>query len=192
MTGSNNATVRAVVVVADGVEEMEAVITVDVLRRAGWAVSVAGLSSAPVTASRGVRLVPDLAWNDVGWADVDVLILPGGLGGVERLLADPRVPAMCRDRLAEQRWVAAICAAPLVLKEAGVLAGRRITSHPSVAEALRREAEYVEDDVVVHDRLITSRGPGTAFAFALELVRRLDDPAKPEALAAAMVLQNPG
>lgn len=179
--------------IADGTEEMEAVIVADVLRRAGWKVDVVSLEpSSLVTASRGIRLVPDLSWDEVDWQAVDLLVLPGGAGGTERLMKDERVLAQCRLRWQNQQWLAAVCAAPLILKAAGILDGQTITSHPSVANELREVAEYVEDDVVVSGRLVTSRGPGTSFAFALELVRRLDHPEKAHALAGAMVCPKSG
>lgn len=173
---------------AEGCEEMEAVITIDVLRRAGWKVVTASLGEGPVVCSRGVRLLADARWQDLDPADFDMLVIPGGKGGTDRLLRDPAILEAVRVfDLAEKR-IAAICAGPLVLEEAGVLAGRRMTSHPSVADEFR-DGLRENAPVVVDGHLVTSQGPGTAFAFALELVASVEGREKAEALARAMVLQ---
>ena len=95
---------------AHGCEELEAVTVIDLLRRAGVSVTVAGLEAGPVTASRGVVLLPETTLNDILDQDFDMVVLPGGLGGAQRLEADRRIAALLR-RMAEQgRFVAAICA----------------------------------------------------------------------------------
>jgi 4-methyl-5(b-hydroxyethyl)-thiazole monophosphate biosynthesis len=173
--------------IAEGSEEMEVVILVDVLRRAEWEVVMAAVGASPVACSRGVRLVPDMAWAETDPADFDLLVLPGGGPGTEVLARDPRVLETVRVFDAGGKGIAAICAAPLVLQEAGILDGRRITSHPSVADQLT-VATYVEEAVVIDGHLVTSRGPGTAFSLALTLVRLSDGEGKARDLAKAMVL----
>lgn len=173
---------------ADGVEEMEAVILIDVLRRAGWSVVSAGLHAGPVTASRGVRLIPDCVWDDVDVSQFDWMVLPGGLGGTETLMADPRVIDALKQHVAGDRRFGAICAAPLVLQAAGLLADRVYTSHPAVSDRLT-EGQRQDKRVVVDGNLITSQGPGTAFEFALALVECEDGPEKARSLADAMCLQ---
>ena len=156
--------------VADGSEEMEVVIVADVLRRAGWPVTLAGIAGAgPIRAARGTRLVPDAAWSAVDPESFDLLVIPGGWEGVLALSRDARVLAAARAFLAGGRWVAAICAGPLVLQAAGLLAGRRVTCHPGVADKLT-QTDRLADRVVIDGRLITSQGPGTALEFALALV----------------------
>lgn len=179
--------VRVLVPVAEGCEEMEAVIVVDILRRAGWEVCLAGLEDGPVRCSRGVVLVPDQPWAETDPEEFDLLVLPGGGAGTERLRRHDGVLDAVRRFVQTSRTVAAICAAPLVLKDAGVLEGRRLTSHPSVAEAFAGYA-YREDPVVEDGSLVTSRGPGTAFAFALALVARSDGSDRARAIGRAMVL----
>jgi len=165
----------AVVLLAEGNEEMEAVITIDVLRRAGIEVTVAGIDgTGPVQCSRGVVITPDRALDELG-GDFDLVALPGGAEGARRLATANAVGELLRKHEAEQRWVAAICAAPIALKEHGVFRGRRMTSHPSVRAMLEDWAEYSEHSVVEDRKLITSRGPGTAFAFALRIVGALTD-----------------
>ena len=178
---------KVLVAIADGSEEMEAVILVDTLRRADWEVVIASASDTPVICSRGVRLVPDALWSKIDPSDFDILVLPGGGPGTEVLAGDPRVLETIRVFDAVGKRLAAICAAPLALQAAGILSGRRVTSHPSVKAQLTVPT-YIEEDVVVDGNLVTSRGPGTAFAFALTLVRLSDGEDKADALARAMVL----
>ncbi|MDD5707571.1 MAG: DJ-1/PfpI family protein [Kiritimatiellae bacterium] len=164
---------RVLVPLAEGAEEMEVVIVLDLLRRAGIeAVAAAVGDDKTVTAARGVRLVADALWSDLSPATFDLLAIPGGTGGTRRLQRDARVLQAVRDFVKAGKPVAALCAGPLVLQAAGVLDGKRATCHPGVRKELT--AAGVSDDSVVEDGLIiTSQGPGTAFAFALALIRRL-------------------
>lgn len=160
---------RVLVPIAEGSEELEAVTIIDLLRRAGIEVVVAGLAQGPVKASRGVSLLPDVALETVLDEDFDMIVLPGGAGGAERLQQDPRVHRLLQRQAAAGRFTAAICAAPKVLAAAGLLKGRRATSFPGFLDA----AESVVQEktaVVVDDRVVTSRGPGTAMDFALALI----------------------
>jgi 4-methyl-5(b-hydroxyethyl)-thiazole monophosphate biosynthesis len=166
---------RVLVPVAQGSEEIEAVTTVDILRRGGVEVVVAGLEEGPVEASRGVVLVPDTTLERALETSYDAVALPGGGPGTERLRDDDRVRDLVRSMAAEGRWVAAICAAPSVLAAAGVLAGRRATGFPGVLEALELpDVDLVAEPVVVDGNIVTSRGPGTAMDFALTLVELLE------------------
>ena len=164
----------ALVPLADGVEEMEAVITIDILRRAGWKVVAAGLATGVVTAARGVRITPDCPLADAGADDFDALVLPGGAKGVENLRKDRRIVESVRQYSSADKLVCAVCAAPLVLHQAGILAGRRVTSHPSVALELN-QSEWIDAPVVVDGNIVTSQGAGTTLAFALEIIRRMGD-----------------
>lgn len=163
-------------------------ITVDVLRRGDIEVVLAGLEGPdPVTCSRGVRLVPDRALADVE-GEFDVVALPGGAGGARRLAEAPAVGRLLRAHEAAGRTIAAICAAPIALAAHGVCAGRRFTSHPSVRDQVASHGVYVEEPVVEDGPLVTSRGPGTAFAFALALVARLRGSESAEAVRRPMML----
>ena len=177
---------RALVPVAEGVEEMEAVIIVDVLRRAGWDVVSVGVAEGPVTASRGVHLVPDSSWSQVDPASFDMVVIPGGMGGTEVLLAFEPLLAVLREFHACGKLVAAICAGPLVLQAAGILADVEATSHPSVADDLC-VCRYRDDRVVVAGNVVTSRGPGTALEFALAIVALVEGGEKARAIAEAMI-----
>lgn len=165
---------KVLVPLAEGCEEMEAVTIIDVLRRAGLTVETVGLTSGVVTASRGVRLLPDREWPDSIPGPYVAIVLPGGGPGTERLQADPRVLEAVRAIAAAGGVVAAICAAPQVLYRAGVLRGKRFTCYPGV-ERVIEGGVHVERDVEVDGRVITSRGPGTSIAFALTVVAALTD-----------------
>ena len=120
----------ALVPITHGTEEMEAVIIVDVLRRAEWRVVCAGVGAMQVKAARGVVLVADVAWEDVDPSSFDVLAIPGGGDGTDTLAAQPDILATVRSFVDAGKIVGAICAGPLVLQAAGVLEGRRATCHP--------------------------------------------------------------
>lgn len=172
---------------ANGVEEMEAVIIIDVLRRAKWEVTTAGVDAGVIVASRGVRLVPDKPWDALRPEEFDILMIPGGAGGVDRLKADARVLEAVRSFDQAGRRIGAVCAGPLVLQAAGILAGRRVTCHPGVVGQLT-VTPRLADRVVVDGHLVTSQGPGTSFEFALAMVRLVDGAAKADAVAKGMVL----
>ncbi len=167
---------RVVVPFTEGFEEIECVAVVDILRRAGVEVCLASLDGGPVTGRSGITVNPDAALAAVKGGDWDMVVLPGGLPNAQLLRDDANVKAVV-TRLREQRKsVAAICAAPAALAAYGILAGRRVTSHPGVEAELRERepsALYVDDAVVEDDFLVTSRGAGTAVPFALRLVARL-------------------
>lgn len=159
---------------ADGCEELEAVTVIDLLRRAGIDVTVAGLDGATVTASRGVKLVPDTDLDEALKQDYDMVVLPGGAGGADRLGDDERVRELLLKMADSERFTAAICAGPKVLAGAGLLKGKRATSFPNAMDFLvEHGADYAEDPVVQDGKVITSRGPGTAMDFALALIEQL-------------------
>lgn len=165
---------RVLVPLAEGFEELEAVTIIDLLRRAGMEVVVAGLEPGTVTASRGTVLVPDVDIDEVLNDDFDLVVLPGGLPGATNLDRDERIHDLLAHQAAGDRYCAAICAAPIVLANAGLLDGRAATSYPGSLNADDYpEVRLVEDPVVVDGRVITSRGPGTAMDFALRLIELL-------------------
>lgn len=159
---------------AQGCEELEAITIIDLLRRAGIEVVTAGLDDQPVRASRGTMLIPDAALDQVLSHSFDMIVLPGGLPGADHLNQDPRIHQLLKSMAAEQKYTAAICAAPKVLASAGLLQGRRATSFPgAIPEDQLTGIQYLEQPVVIDDKIITSRGPGTAMDFALELIQQL-------------------
>jgi len=163
--------VKVLVPLADGCEELEAVTVIDLLRRAGVEVTVAGLKPGIVRASRGVQLMPDVTLDLALQDRYDMLVLPGGMPGADHLKADPRILDLLRNMAAAGKFTAAICAAPTVLLEAGVLAGRQATGYPGFLDALNPpDVRLSTASVVVDGTVITSRGPGTAMEFALVLI----------------------
>lgn len=150
---------------------MEAVILVDVLRRAGVDVDLAGLVAGPCVGSRGIVIEPDGELGDQAEDGFDMIVLPGGGPGTAALRADLRVVDLLRRFAAAGKVTAAICAAPTVLLDAGLLAGRSATCHPAVADELRAAGVSLRDQRVVADgTVITSQSPGTTFEFAYCLV----------------------
>lgn len=172
--------ITAILPLAEGTEEMEAVILIDVLRRADIEVQVLGLDENPtVRASHGVLLGCD--GQLTGEEDADILLLPGGAEGAKRLAEDTKVQAMLQRFAKEEKWIAAICAAPIALAAAGLLEGRTVTSHPSVQKKVEAAgAKYTESTVEVdlEGKVVTGRGPGAAFDFALDIVGLLMGAAK--------------
>ena len=127
---------KVLVPLADGCEELEAVTIIDLLRRAGIEVVTAGLKPGIVQASRGVQLVPDLTLDVALQDDYDMVVLPGGMPGASHLKADVRIIELLKKMAAAQKFTAAICAAPMVLAEAGILDGKQATSYPGFLDAL--------------------------------------------------------
>jgi 4-methyl-5(b-hydroxyethyl)-thiazole monophosphate biosynthesis len=153
---------------ADGFEEIEAFAPVDLLRRADVEVTVATLNAnRHATGRSGIIAHGDVALADVQGRTYDLVFLPGG-AGVKNLRADPRVINLVKAQHTADRWLAAICAAPTVLHDAGLLEGRRYTAHFSVANEL--PAILSQERVVTDGKMTTSRGAGTAVEFGLHLV----------------------
>ena len=162
---------RVLMPLANGVEELEAVTILDVLRRGGIQVTSASLTdSLPVKGSRGVTLLADATWASLKPADFDALVLPGGGKGTELLAADARVLDAVRSFDKDGKFVTALCAAPTVLAIAGVLKDRRATCYPTCAAELGES--YDNAPVIADGNIITSQGPGTAMLFALVLVQQ--------------------
>lgn len=170
---------KVLVPLAQGCEELEAVTIIDLLRRAGIEVVSAGLDNQPVKASRGVMLLPDTTLDEALKHDFDMIALPGGMPGMTHLKNDPRIIALLQRMSAAGKYTCAICAAPVVLAEAGLLSGKRATSYPGFLDKLNLpDMSYLNDAVVTDSKIITSRGPGTAMDFALQLIETLAGKAK--------------
>lgn len=165
---------RALLILSDGFEEMEAVTPLDLLRRAG--VEAVSASTGPglmVGGGRGIKVQADRLLDDCLGERFDLIVLPGG-PGVDKLRKDARVLELIRTAYAYGVPIAAICAAPVILADAGVVAGHVITSFPGSEPELRGKAKaYVQDRVVVDGTVITSRGAGTAEEFSLGLIAYL-------------------
>ncbi len=179
---------RALVLFADGFEEIEAVTVIDVLRRAGVLVTTASPSGGMVGGSRGIRIESERRFSDVAARDFEALVLPGGMQNARTLATDPDAQRLIREARGLDRVVGAICAAPLALRSADAIRGARLTSHPAIENELAGE-NYLKDRVVRDGRLVTSRGPGTSLEFALALVSELCGPEKAAAVAEPMVVR---
>lgn len=169
---------KVLILLAPGCEEIEAVTVIDLLRRANIDVVSAGLAEInnPITCSRGVVLVPDTTLDDVVDAHFDMVVLPGGQPGTDNLRKDERVRTLLQKTDSNNNYVAAICAAPMVLAEAGLLKDKFATSYPGCLDEKIAPQTTLKEDMVVKDgNIITSRGPGTAMDFALLLVETLTD-----------------
>ena len=166
---------RVLVPLAEGFEEIEAVTIVDLLRRAGIEVETAALGERRVTGSHGIAVEADRRLAEVEHHDYDMIVLPGGMPGADHLKNDARLVAMLQRQAAAGRWNAAICAAPGVLAHAGLLEGATATSYPGFLSTGSAPGLRLSDEpVVVHGRVVTSRGPGTAIDFSLALIEVLE------------------
>lgn len=176
---------RVLALLTDGFEEIELVAPVDLLRRAGAEVVLASIGDNRSVRGRcDIVLQTDALFMEVGEQTFDLLLLPGG-PGVKALRGDGRPAKWARAQVDAGRPVAAICAAPTILGDAGLLHDRRFTAHASVHDELPRA---MGDQRVVEDGLlITSRGAGTALEFGLALVRRLFGPDKADEIARAIM-----
>ncbi|MDH5436746.1 MAG: DJ-1/PfpI family protein [Gammaproteobacteria bacterium] len=159
---------------AQGCEELEAVTVIDIMRRAGIDVTTAGLDDQLVKASRGVVLVPDTTLEKALNKEYDMIVLPGGLPGADHLNNDQRIHILLKKMASNNKYTAAICAAPKILASAGLLSGKQATSFPGVLEALNlADVTLSQQSVVTDGKVVTSRGPGTAMDFALDLTEKL-------------------
>ncbi len=168
---------RVLMPLAEGFEEIEAVAIVDLLRRAGIEVRTAALARREVTGSHGITVHADIGLDEAMVADYDMIVLPGGLPGAHHLKADARVIDLLQQFAAAGCYTAAICAAPSVLAQAGLLRDRTATSFPGFLRADSAPGlRLSEAPVVIDGKVATSRGPGTAIPFALALIELLEGP----------------
>ena len=188
----NHMTKQALVPIADGSEEIEAVTIIDVLRRAGVEVTVASVGvgkTKQITAARGTNIVADSFIADCADKAWDLIAVPGGIEGADHLAASEILDQLLRSQAKQGKFYAAICAAPaVVLGSKGLLADKTATSHPRFYQSLIAKEVDTESRVVVDGNCITSQGPGTAIDFALELVEQLCGIVKREEVASPLVL----
>ncbi len=179
---------RVLVPLAQGCEELEAITIIDLLRRAEIEVVTAGLDDQPVVASRKTKIVPDTTLDRALEQDFDMVVLPGGMPGAQHLDDDSRIHELLKKMADSGKFVGAICAAPKVLANAGLLNGRRATSYPGFIDKLGLEDVKSTGNAVERDgKIITSRGAGTAMDFALKLVEVLVGPEKRDSVESALL-----
>ena len=156
---------------AQGCEELEAITIIDVLRRAEIEVITASLDEQPITASRGTKIIADTTLDQVLEQEFDMVVLPGGLPGADNLNDDKRVHHVLQRTANNGKPIGAICAAPKVLANANLLDNKKATAYPGVLEALNLTSTTITNAAVQQDgNVFTSRGPGTAMDFALEII----------------------
>ena len=164
---------RAIVVLAEGFEEIEAITVIDILRRARIEVTVAGLTDLKVEGSHGIKVIADKKMEDID-ADFDACVFPGGIPGAEYLAASGEIQKLINEMHLQKKIIAAICASPaLVLAPMGILEERRATCYPGMQTHFDQKISYSTENVVVDDNIITSRGPATALEFSLAIVKKL-------------------
>ena len=165
---------HVLVPLAQGCEELEAITITDLLVRAGITVTTCGLDENPVKASRGITIIPDTCIDKVLNESFDLIVLPGGLPGADHLRDNQSLQTLIKKQASENKYLAAICAAPKALAEAGVLQGKKATGFPGVLDGLLDNSITITRNTVEIDgNIITSRGPGTAMDFALTLIELL-------------------
>lgn len=163
---------KIVVPLAKGFEELEAVALIDVMRRAGLEVVIAGIDGEYIEGANNMVLKADEKIDTILADDYDMVVLPGGFGGTEILAKDSRVQNLIKAMAVENKMIGAICAAPLALHKAGVLEGK-YTCYPSVEEHIGVKNYTADEKVVISGNVMTSRGPGTAICFGLAIVKKL-------------------
>ncbi|MDP4625021.1 MAG: DJ-1/PfpI family protein [Akkermansiaceae bacterium] len=175
---------RVLCLLENGFEEIEAIAPVDLLRRAGVEVTLAGVSGLEVVGKCGVKVIADAELRDLNFLEFDVLLLPGGPAVME-LRKNERVIGITRSFHKRGRLIAAICAAPLLLRDAGLIDGKRITAHFSTTDELPGNTG---ERLVYDGEFLTSRGAGTAVEFGLELVKVLCGKEAAEDVAASVMV----
>ncbi len=178
---------RALIIVAEGFEEIEAVACIDILRRAGIKAIAAGLGKKEVTGSHGIKMKPDISLDGAG-DDFDALILPGGIPGADNLAASEKVNELIKKMNSSGKIVAAICASPaVVLAPSGILEGKKATCYPTLKKKLPAGVRYENKDTVVDSNIITSQGPATAISFALKITEHLAGSDTAKSLASGLL-----
>ncbi|MBI4970504.1 MAG: DJ-1/PfpI family protein [Candidatus Omnitrophica bacterium] len=180
---------KILVCLAEGFEEIEAVTIIDVLRRAEFSVTTAGVSGKMIAGAHGICVEADIELSK--YKDMpDAIVLPGGMPGSQNLADSPLVADIVKKVHAQKKIVGAICAAPgLVLGKHGILEGKRGTCYPGFEQYFPSSAKFSSDRVVVDGNVITSRGPGSALEFVLELVSQLADKKKSADLREGMLVR---
>ena len=179
---------KVLVPVAQGIEEMEAVTIVDVLRRAGADVTIASVDQIGIKAAKGLEFKADALITECMDQSYDLIALPGGIPGAENLKASAPLAELLKKQAEEEKYYGAICASPaIVLHSLGLVTPGNVTCHPGFVQMIDN-GNIVESKVVVDNRCVTSRGGGTALDFALTLVELLYDGQKKEEVAQGLAL----
>lgn len=174
---------------ADGFEEIEAISIIDVLRRAGLnVVTVSVTGKLEVNGAHQIKVLADRLFESIDYSDVYMIVLPGGMPGASNLNAHEGLKQKIRTFVTENKQLAAICAAPLVLGNLGILDGKQAVCYPGFESHLKG-ANILQVPVVDSGNVITGRGPGAAIQFALKIVEKLVSVEKAELLASQMLVK---
>lgn len=180
---------RICVLLAPGYEEVEALTPVDYLRRAGLNVDIIStIEEISVMSAHDVIVQADTFLEDIKPEDYNMIVIPGGVPGAPNLAANNQVLDFIREMDRQEKYIAALCAGPMVLDRAGVLTGKKATCFPGYEKELPTAGTVLEDTVVVDGRIITSRGAGAAGYFALALVEALVGKEKADEVKKAVVM----
>ena len=172
-----------------GFEETEAIAPLDLLRRSGVQVLTVGVDGKTVKGGHGIEIVADITISQMDLTDLEMIILPGGLGGVATARASAPALAALRFAWENDKYVAAICAGPTVLADLGITAGKKATCYPGCEEGMA-DAQMIPDAACVRDgKLITGTSAGCAVAFGLELVKALKGEAAAQEIARQIVIR---
>ena len=177
------------ILLGEGFEEAEAIVPGDLLRRAGVEVAYVGLGGRTVTGSHGIPVTADLTLEEVDAQRMEMLVLPGGLGGVASIQMDLFATALIQKASDQGCWLGAICAAPSILAGLGLLDRRRAACHPCVWEEMGSAAVDREAQVVVDGRIVTGQAAGAAYLFGLKLVEVLRGPEEARKVADAILFR---
>ena len=160
------------VLVADGFEETELIVPVDILKRAGVDVKLVGVHSSEARSTRGITIKTDICLDDLIIYEMDMLVLPGGQPGVDNLWVDERVKMLVKQAALANKFIGAICAAPMILGRLGLLDGKKAVCYPGCEEDMG-SAKIVTAPCIRSGKVITGTSAGCAIPFGLELVAAL-------------------
>lgn len=164
---------KITVFIANGTEEIEALTVVDLARRAGIEVDMVSIDDCTkITGSHNITVMLDKTFEQIGWEDVDMIVLPGGKAGVDNLTSCTKLTDKVKEFARSGKGVAAVCAAPSILGALGILDGKKATCYPGFEDKLTG-AEYVKEPVVKDGNIITSRGLGTSIEFSAAIIEYL-------------------
>jgi 4-methyl-5(b-hydroxyethyl)-thiazole monophosphate biosynthesis len=165
---------KVLVFLAPGFEEIETSTIVDILRRADVEVTIAGLIEDPIIGAHEMKIIPDDSIDNIDVTDFDAVICPGGSPGYINLRKNKKVITIIQKAFNSNKLVAAICASPAVLSDAGILRGKACTIYPGMEDELKKGGGIYKNKIVVVDgNIVTSKGPATAFQFSIKIVEKL-------------------
>lgn len=174
------------IILGNGFEEAEAIIPCDLMRRAGIEVKFAGIGGMNITGGHGITVQSDCIAEQTDFSDAEMIVLPGGLGGVASIRGCQSVLDAVSAQYAAGRFVAAICAAPTILAQLGLTDGRKATCYPGCEKDMGK-ADTCAESAVCDGNVITGKAAGTAFDFGLMLIEKLRDKQTAERIAAGVV-----